>query len=265
MGIVKNSYFINIMDKLILYAKQCSKKNNLILIFANSKFKAKVFARQSEFKKYGITNYLFIAMDTELYSLLKKLKLNVFLYPIQVDENYKVIGNLWIARTQIWHILLMARINILHADCDAQWLRNPLPLLQERDNIDIYFTAGTIFPVSVYNKWGFTIRCGFFFAISSPKVCEFFHNLYHETVIAKDDQVALNILLSAEIESWPCDKQIHQFSFAGRLVKYPAIDLQRTFRGMQILLLKHCDFPRCRKINTRPYVIDLMRAREVPL
>ena len=231
--------------------------NNIIIIFANIKFKNKILQRIKEFKNLKIKNYIIIAIDRQLQLILNKRKINNYFYPIQINGNYKRNGILWIKRTYLWYLILKNGINILHADADAVWKKNPFKLFTNK-SISIYFTNGTIWPRNTFKVWGFTIRCGLFYVVANKTTIDFFYNVHYYTKKFKDDQVALNTLLLQDNIKWQLNN-IYYETINNKKISYSTKNIPNKYKNINIILMSHNLFPRFKtKYINQAYVIDLL-------
>ena len=66
---------------------------------------------------------------------------------------------------------------------------------ENNNNIDLFFSQGTIFPKEHLEKHKFVLCCGFFCIKYNKKTLNFFKNYIKILEIIKDDQKAINIEL----------------------------------------------------------------------
>ncbi|WND03342.1 sulfotransferase domain-containing protein [Temperatibacter marinus] len=144
----------------------------------------------------GVKNYIFIALDAELYESFIHKGYNVALHPFSGG-----LGDLWVFRLETIQIILEAGFNTLHSDADAFWVKNPMSLIDDLE-FDIIASQGTIFPRDVLADWGHVICCGFLYFKASLKTLCFFQDLLPLSRKVKDDQIAVNRLLREMSTSW---------------------------------------------------------------
>lgn len=146
----------------------------------------------TELSKLNITNYIIISTDQKTYEYLKSKNINTEL------RNYDKNETFWIYRIKILKSFFEKNTNdyLIHSDLDAIWKKNICEdLFKENNNIDLFFSQGTIFPKEYLEKHKFVLCCGFFCIKYNKKTLNFFNNYIKNLEIIKDDQKAINMAL----------------------------------------------------------------------
>lgn len=199
----KDKKYYNLAHKLKI-------ENKLIVAVANNKYSDIVENWLLHINKLKIKNYLIIALDKELYIYLINKNYNVFYDPLKITS----IFDLWKKRVEIYKQTVEIGVDIVHSDPDAVWLRDPMEdYFSNKNNYDLIFSEGTAWPKKIYEKWGFILCCGLFYAKASPKTVSLFNEMLNKLHIYKDDQATINnILYEDEIEWVVIDKKVKQFN-----------------------------------------------------
>ena len=140
----------------------------------------------------NITNYLIISTDKKTYNHFISKNINTEL------RNYNKKETFWVYRIKILKNFFEKNKYdyLIHSDLDAVWEKNICEeLFNENDNIDLFFSQGTIFPKEHLEKHKFVLCCGFFCIKYNKKTLNFFKNYFKILEIIKDDQKAINIEL----------------------------------------------------------------------
>jgi hypothetical protein len=123
------------------------------------------------------------------------------------------LSSLWHKRLAVFNQLLTSGIEFIHSDTDAIWLRNPVAQdLAASYSVDIAFSQGTVWPHDVYQRWGFVLCCGWFWARATGASARFFQGLAEDVTSTGDDQISVNRLLQAAGIIWQaadrCDYEL---------------------------------------------------------
>ena len=94
------------------------------------------------------------------------------------------------------------RIDFIHSDVDAIWLKNPLPYLARHNNYDLLASQGTIHPWKAFQKWGFTLCYGFFLVKSTKQTRQFLKEAASLTTYTGADQQRFNLVLLESNLDW---------------------------------------------------------------
>lgn len=163
----------------------------------------------------GVKRFAVAATDTATAEKLSKLNIPYFmveLHPIIIEMAYennpggfngKAMA-LINCRTQIIKFLLQSGINVLSCDIDALIIKNPLPVLENCN--DITFQRVVYFPKSTARIWGFSACCGFVAFRSSEEVVSLLNHVINIQKIVSSDQLALNLTLLEYGVEWALNK-----------------------------------------------------------
>jgi|SRR5579871_710743 len=170
------------------------------------------------------------------------------------------IDDLWRQRALVWRLLSDSRVEFIHSDTDALWLRDPLGFCSEID-ADLVFSQGTDFPLSTLSVWEFVLCCGFFVARSSAATAALFGELARTSDGAFDDQIALNELLVRAETRW--DKgstSSFYLSYAGSKFRCFAEPILGSCEVMdlKLALLPHQSFVRLPPGGAHPFIKHLL-------
>ena len=146
-----------------------------------------------ELNKINITNYIIISADQKTYEHFKSKNVNTEL------RNYDKKDSFWVYRLKVIQSFL-EKINtnnyLIHSDLDAIWKKNICDeLFNKNDNIDLFFSQGTVFPKEHLAKHRFVLCCGFFCIKSNEKTIKFMNKYINNLEKFQDDQKAINLEL----------------------------------------------------------------------
>lgn len=243
------------LNKFENKVKDSSNNNDVIIIFANYKYKDIIVTRVLEMKKNNMLNFLIISLDQQLNIFLTENNIPFYYIPLNISEknNRK---KLWIYRSFIWYIILNSGFNILHLDADSQIIKNPLELF---NGYDITFTQGTIFPLKIFTKWKFVVKCGCFYVVSNNNTILFFKDLMSFVVEYKDDQIGLNMILFTKAIQWNIDKyNIYCINFRNNSILCSQLPIVGKINNMIIQIIPHHLIPRVKHDLNTPYIIDYL-------
>jgi hypothetical protein len=138
-------------------------------------------------QKLNINNLLVVCLDEKSIQTTKRYSLNYFHVPYTIKSRY----NFWTFRLNTLNeIFKLAKKTVIHTDSDCFWINNIIPHLDEYKNIDIHYSTGKGFPLSIVERYGFTLCCGFYCIKYNKNTCNFFDSILLEP--KKDDQIATN-------------------------------------------------------------------------
>ena len=188
---IKNSNDIN--NTLQLSNNSIKNKlNYLIISFCNYDYVNLAKIWLEELAKLNITNYVIISADQKTYEHLKSKNI------ITELRNYDKRESFWVYRIKVIQSFLEKNPNnyLVHSDLDAIWKKNICEeLLSENNNIDLFFSEGTIYPKEHLKTHKFVLCCGFFCIKSKEKTIKFFNKYINNLIKIKDDQKAINLEL----------------------------------------------------------------------
>eukprot|EP01060_Flectonema_neradi_P040308 TRINITY_DN912_c2_g1_i4.p2 TRINITY_DN912_c2_g1~~TRINITY_DN912_c2_g1_i4.p2 ORF type:complete len:188 (+),score=29.92 TRINITY_DN912_c2_g1_i4:863-1426(+) len=122
------------------------------------------------------------------------------------------------------------------ADLDANFVRNPMPLLNSYE-ADLMAQRGT-FPETQSGKWGSALCMGFAYWRSTLATKRFTASVNKQIAKTGDDQVGVNEALDYAGVVWNNSTEKLEFDTSTR----PAFGL--TNKGLRVVLLPHNKFPR---------------------
>lgn len=105
------------------------------------------------------------------------------------------LGDLWLRRLDVFALLAASGIDFIHSDLDAVWLADARAECFADPTLDLVFSQGTFLPARAHAAWGFVLCCGLFAVRAGPAAARFFAAVRRRAAEARDDQVALNLLL----------------------------------------------------------------------
>ena len=147
----------------------------------------------TELSKLNITNYIIISTDQKTYEYLKSKNINTEL------RNYDKNETFWIYRIKILKSFFEKNTYdyLIHSDLDAIWKKDICEVIfkENSNNIDLFFSQGTVFPIEHLEKHKFVLCCGFFCIKYNKKTLNFFNNYIKNLKKIKDDQEAINLEL----------------------------------------------------------------------
>jgi hypothetical protein len=247
------------VDQAVLSEKLKSiQSQDIVVVFSNWRFKDKLLNRIEELKKFNINYILVVSLDTDLNKLLDTKGVTYYYMPL-IIRSRKDRGTLWVYRSKIWHAILKLGYNILHMDADAQILKNPFEIIDK--SYDINFTQGTSFPMSVFSKWRFVIKCGFFYCTANNKTVDFFNALIPLVIRIKDDQIALNRLIDSRLIKWDIDNnKTYTIKFREQTMLCSLIPIYGKLKGdVNVIVHPHHLVPRVKHRSNTPYVVDYLQ------
>lgn len=160
---------------------------------------------------------------------------------------------LWVARAQLFSELARVRVDFVHSDVDAVWLRPPIEEARSLD-VDIAFSTGTVWPRTAFDRWGFVVCCGFFVVRSSDVTAAFFSEVSKRALVCGDDQVAVNEALLDMGLTWNDAALAQLLSFGGQVIRTFAEPLVGRASKLSVGLLPHRRFPRLPEVSAETIV-----------
>lgn len=166
---------------------------------------------------------------------------------------------LWAHRIAVFRELLHAGEAFIHSDVDAVWLADPRGHIAGSD-ADMVFSQGTIWPPDVHDRHRLVLCCGFFSLTPSERVMGFINAVAARLDEDRDDQAAVNRVISSVIEGWlveaPYEIAFRDTSFIASPVPIRAIP--RTDGNADwptVAVLPHHIFPRLVEKLTKEMVV----------
>jgi hypothetical protein len=144
---------------------------------------------------------LVVTLDEAVQSALSARKIRLLHRPLLSGD----LNDLWVHRIRVVAEVLLSGADVVHSDADAVWLADPLPEMNS-GGFDLVFSQGTVWPPDIHRKRGVVLCCGLYFVRNSPRTRRFFERFAQRVGRERDDQVALNRLLDAELGDWAIDE-----------------------------------------------------------
>jgi hypothetical protein len=207
----------------------------------------------------GLTRFLVVAADEALHG--KLLRAGVAAARCDFDGSE---GDFWLRRMQVWELVVRQGYDVIQADVDAVWLRDPLPFFASLDRLDFLCSQGTFHPKDVLQRWGFVLCTGLFRMKAGRPAEIFFGALLADPVLIRetDDQAVMNQVLARHGVAWEEAGVEYHLEDArnGQLRSYHGI-LTGTCHalGLRIGMLPHREFPRTEAAAPEAYVRHLLR------
>lgn len=212
-----------------------------VIAFANAGYATLTENWIWHMRRIGVDNVTLCALDDETLRLARTNGTPA----VRVGDTAR-LADLWILRAQLFRALASQRIDFIHSDVDAIWLRDPRPRLLGTQ-AQLAFSQGTVWPNDIARAWGFVLCCGLFLARATPTVAEFFERLSQRIVDEKDDQTSLNRALRdggatwdvAAIDAGRSEREWNSISFS-----IFADPLLGKAGDLSLALMPHAEFPR---------------------
>ena len=225
-----------------------------VITFGNADYVKLAPIWKRELEKTGVHDYVVIATDKIAYAKLVEQGLNAKL--IKQDGKFNFARRLNVIRQY-----LEAGVDVVHSDLDAIWKRNILPHLNDPE-VDLYISQGTTHPREHFEKHGFVLCCGFYYAKSNEGVLNFFEALVKLIDEQKehDDQRALNHLLLADTE-WHLDGAEKQFKGSVGWYHSSVTGYNKKF-NLQLCLISMLKVQRL-YLNRSGYIYHILTAKNI--
>ena len=154
---------------------------------------------------------------------------------------------LWLHRLSVLRDLLSQHDCLIHSDADAIWLKSPMSDI-ERCDADMVFSQETYWPRDVHSRRGLVLCCGFFFLRHAPTALTFLDAVLDRMPADKDDQVAVNRVISdwigeLDIDS-PYEIPFPDTCFSASHSPITARGSDRAGRSFSVSVLPHHAYPR---------------------
>lgn len=174
-----------------------SEQKCVTLVFADSGYENVVQNWLLHAKIAGARNHLIVALDKPLHEKLQSQGEHSVAAPHPGS-----LDALWQYRVFCVAHALNLGYHICHSDADAVWLQDPTEDLLLDTTVDITFSQGTIWPLDVFEKWGFVLCCGLFGIRSTKASRAFVEDWLTAVTDDPDDQRSLNRLLMNRKVIW---------------------------------------------------------------
>ena len=224
----------------------------------------------------NVSNYLVIALDEDIYQYLSDRKVPVvplFLGNSGKNSEKAWLESLWLLRLTVFSELSARKINFIHSDVDAVWLRSPMEFFKANEHYDMLFSSGTNFPLETSRKMGFVACCGLFSVVGNKNTAGFFRAVTDYSMNYFDDQVCLNSLLSDDDFSWTLSRGIYHLhkqshfldeSDDGKfLCSREIITGISETRNLTVGILPHHLFQRIPQIGNDAFVKHILAPRDL--
>lgn len=172
----------------------------------------------------GLTNYVVVAMDGELYEFLTTLGIPSYMGSAEMERTAKLfeldfaksrLKVVWALRYLLLRALLVSGVTVLQCDVDALLLRNPIPMLAEIKG-DVVGQRGT-FPFRINLSWGSTLCFGVIMYRPSAATLAWFDMALPRFYEIGDDQSefqraidACTLVVWNHGSTWPESRQEHR-------------------------------------------------------
>jgi hypothetical protein len=203
----------------------------LIVTFVDSKYLPLLQIWLSRLRQLGVDRVKVFCLDAMTRDWCEAQQVTAAQIPWAGD-----LGDLWVQRTLVFSELLAAGEQFIHSDVDAIWLKNPLRsgsacALED----ELIFSQGTVWPADVYERWGFVLCCGWFWAKPTPGARVFFRALEADVQTTRDDQISANRLLARAGARWSHGRAgDYELPFSGRLVQCWSRPIRATILAGQL-------------------------------
>jgi hypothetical protein len=104
-------------------------------------------------------------------------------------------------RFKILREMLEEENAIIHSDCDAVWLGNPLPLIDQCQS-DMVFSQGTVWPPDVHAKHGIVLCTGHYYVRKTAHTLDLMSEVEKRIMIDGGDQAPLNRIIDERGCEW---------------------------------------------------------------
>lgn len=190
-------------------------------------------------KRLGLSDRLLVvALDAASQSALQSMGVATLLRAMEPGDR----GALWVHRLRVLNELLADGMDIVHSDADAVWLQNPLPEWFDTD-CEILFTQGTYWPAEVFETRRFVACCGCYLIKNTQASRVFLREALRRCEILRDDQIAMNLMLPRDIQSWQIQAPYEIQHQSWWITCSPSI-MRTKAHGLTIGILPHAEYPR---------------------
>ena len=168
-------------------------KQPKVVTFCNADYVKLAVPWVRNLERTGVRDYVVAATDEIAQAELTKQGVNTRLVNGVFSKDQKYV---FASRLNVIHQYLKDGVDVVHSDLDAIWKRNILPELDDPE-VDLYISQGTVWPQEHFEKHGFVMCSGFYYAKSNESVVDFFTALlkFIDERRERSDQRALNLLL----------------------------------------------------------------------
>jgi Nucleotide-diphospho-sugar transferase len=248
-------------EELLKAARMGATSDPLVIAFADSHHTDLTMNWLVALALAGVSNYLVIALDRQLYGVLAGRGIPSMLWEVEGGD----LEKLWVERARVFGILCEAGVDFIHSDVDAIWLRAPRRQCLSDQGYDLIASQGTVWPSDAHNRFGFVLCCGFFRLRSTIASQRLMSELVAHIEGTRNDQVSLNRLLVRDECEWSVRKgDAYRIEFRGkRLLCSKSLMTGRTRRGPRVAVLPLHLFQRLpMRFDEEPFVAHLLTASD---
>lgn len=174
-------------NRLLQLANARKDNGMVILVFSDHRYTEVLLNWLVAQNRLGIRNYLIVSLDEDIHTFLEERGFPTFLSLLE-----GTLGDLWAMRMNIFRTLCANKIDFIHSDADAIWLKNPIPEYFNGSDHHIIASQGTIWPPDVLSAQGFVFCCGLFYIKSCPQTLSLLDDINLGVKKSGDDQVSFN-------------------------------------------------------------------------
>jgi hypothetical protein len=217
----------------------------------------------------GIQRFLVVAMDNSLAE--RVMCTGAVVARCGFDGSR---SDFWLQRLLVLDFLVRHRVDIIHSDTDAIWLRDPIPEFFAGTGFDLAFSQGVALPPDVLHHWGFVLCCGLFGVKATDASMAFFSAMVARAAdeVSFDDQEAANRLLCESGVVWStAGHASYRVRYGDYIFTcYPdVVDGTCAALGLRVRLLPHHLFPRLTDLRENAFVVHPLTpnalAAKIPL
>ena len=185
------------VESLLQEVDRRKENNTIVLTVCDSNYTKIVENWEAHLKKLSVSNYLVIALDQALADQLVLQNVPHVLIPFKGNLN-----EFWRLKVTLVLNILSHGVGVIFSDADAVWLADPRDDLFNDSTVDLIISQGTTCPPEALELWGFTLCCGFFYAVPTPQAIELFGVLQAMNCSKFDDQRELNLEIMRRGITW---------------------------------------------------------------
>jgi len=175
------------ITRLLQLANARKDNGTVILVFSDHRYTEVLLNWLVALNRLGISNYLVVSLDENIHTFLEERGFPTFLSRLE-----GTLGDLWALRMDIFRILCANKIDFIHSDADAIWLKNPISEYFNGSDHHIVASQGTIWPPDVLSAQGFVFCCGLFYIKSCPQTLALLDDINLSVKKTGDDQASFN-------------------------------------------------------------------------
>ena len=177
-------------------ATSATQRQPIIVTFASREYLSAARNWLFAIKKANVqAPFRIVALDRETRDALPAE------YTLYQPFNADGFASIMAFRFKILREILDGQGAIVHSDCDAVWLGNPLHLIDRCQN-DMVFSQGTVWPPDVHAKHGLVLCCGLFYARKTSHTLDLMSEVEKRIMTDGGDQAPLNRILDEKGYEW---------------------------------------------------------------